>query len=118
MKAEPIKEDVIQEQCIQWFKLRHRNRLIWHTPNGGKRNYYEAAKLKRLGVTPGVPDLAIMEPSGAFHGLFVELKAEKNGLTDHQKGMCQQLADRGYRVELCRSLEEFSRTVDGYFGVS
>jgi len=34
--------------------------LIFHIPNGGKRNAREAARFKRMGVKAGVPDLFLL----------------------------------------------------------
>jgi len=100
-------EDDLQMVCVQWFCLRWPKRLIWAIPNGGKRNPREAARLKRMGVKPGVPDLEIPEPMRGYHGLYVELKSEDNQPTKNQDEVIGQLRQRGYAVEVCRSLKEF-----------
>lgn len=56
--------------------------MLFHVPNGGSRDRREAARLKAQGVRAGVPDLCLPVPSGAYHGLFIELKA---GKTRHPK---------------------------------
>lgn len=53
--------------------------LIFHIPNGGKRNAREAARFKRMGVKADVPDLFLPVPRGDCHGLFIEMKAPKGG---------------------------------------
>lgn len=54
----------------------------WHTPNGERRDAATGAKLKSMGVMPGVPDLVLVSPAGVFHGL--ELKAKGGTLSDAQ----------------------------------
>lgn len=45
----------------------------WHTPNGELRSKVTAARLKRMGVRPGVSDILLVSPYGAkLHAL--ELK--------------------------------------------
>lgn len=56
----------------------------WHTPNGGERVAFinakgkrvspEAARLKRMGVKPGISDFLLLSPTGDLHAL--ELKRE------------------------------------------
>jgi hypothetical protein len=47
--------------------------IVWHTPNGGRRDRIEAARLKALGVLRGIPDLLLLR-DGHLYGL--ELKSE------------------------------------------
>lgn len=108
-------EDNLQVQCVQWFRMQHRGRLLFHIPNGrGRFNIRQAARLKRLGVLSGVPDLYIPEPVNGFHGLFVELKAGRNKPTEAQGAMIEALRGRGYAVEVCYALSEFVEAVNGY----
>ena len=48
-----------QEQIMLVTWLVKKGIKFYAIPNGGKRNYLEAAKFKREGVQPGVPDLCI-----------------------------------------------------------
>ena len=48
--------------------------LLFHIPNGGRRDTAEAANLKKQGVKPGVPDLFLPVARGGYHGLFIEMK--------------------------------------------
>lgn len=108
-------EENLQRQCVQWYRTRHPKRLIFHVPNGGRRKLLEAIRLKKAGVTRGVPDLIIPEPNKDFHGLCVELKVGKNKLTPEQEQMLVNLSSRGYKTEVIYSLEAFQNAVDLYF---
>lgn len=52
---------------------------LYHVANGGNRNLREAARLKRMGVRPGVHDYHLPVPRGIYHSLYVELKPDVKG---------------------------------------
>jgi hypothetical protein len=52
---------------------------LFHCPNGGNRAPREAARLKRMGVRPGVSDYILPVPRGIYHSLWVELKPDVKG---------------------------------------
>lgn len=109
-----IYESRLQQTCVEWFRLKYKDKIIFAIPNGGSRNILEAVALKRQGVLKGVPDLFIAEPVGKFHGLWIEMKVMKNKLTDEQKNMIEALNQRGFRAEVCREFETFQKMVEGY----
>lgn len=75
------------------LRYRARRGLVWwHTPNGEKRDKASAAKLKAMGVTPGVPDL-ILIADGKTYGL--ELKTASGRLSPGQRGMLDRFAEAG-----------------------
>lgn len=108
-------EDDIQKQCVQWFRVQYPDRLLYMVPNEGKRSWGQVVRHKKLGMVAGIPDLVIAEPAGRWHGLYVEMKAGKNPLTDAQVRVSELLVERGYYFAICRSFEEFQRTVRTYF---
>lgn len=77
--------------------------IWWHTPNGGKRNAREAARLKRMGVKAGVPDIVIFRGCTPY---FIELKSPKGRETPTQITMNNDLRSNGIEVALCKSLDE------------
>ena len=64
--------------------------LLYHVPNGGKRNQKEAFNLKRQGVRAGVPDLCLPVSRGNITHFTLNsrwattkrLKSSGNGLRD------------------------------------
>jgi hypothetical protein len=54
-------------------------KYLYHIPNGGNRNPREAARMKRMGVRPGVHDYHLPVPRGIYHSLWVELKPDVKG---------------------------------------
>jgi len=78
--------------------------LLFAIPNGGKRDKREAARLRKLGVTPGIPDLLLPLPLHGYAGLFIEMKRPaaykqlKGTLTANQKNKINDLRLVGYKV--------------------
>lgn len=109
-------EDDLQEACVTWFGYQHKNiaLLLHHSPNGGFRQYTEAARFKAMGTRPGFPDLVLHIPRGCYHGLFLELKSEKGRLSDYQKEQLELLSANGYRCEVIRTKEEFIQIIEDY----
>ena len=109
-------EDDLQAGCIQWFDSQYNkySPLLYHIPNGGKRNVREAARLKKQGVRAGIPDLFLAMANSKHYGLYIEMKALKGVLTDKQKYYIPILQGENYRVEVCRSLDEFMSVINEY----
>lgn len=107
-----------QEALIDWSALYSKRwpelELLYHIPNGGKRNASEAAHLKRQGVKAGVPDLCLPVARGDHHGLYIELKARKNKPTEHQLSWIQKLSDQGYVVAVCWGWEQAAKVIVDY----
>ena len=94
---------------------------IRHTAsaNGEKRNLMIALKLKRMGVSPGFPDICIPIPSGCYHGLYIELKRQKGGkLSTEQINWLEFLRERGYYADVAFGFEEAKKIVLYYLGLT
>ena len=71
-----------QKSLFKWWRVysRHAPHLVmYHIPNGGRRDAITGARLKAEGVVAGVPDIFLAVPRQGFHGLYVELKRQKGG---------------------------------------
>lgn len=61
---------------IDLLKLcRVKGTIFFHCPNGEARSEVTGAKLKAMGVLPGVADIVVITPGGSAN--FLELKAPK-----------------------------------------
>jgi len=90
--------------------------IFYHVPNGGSRNALEGAKFKRMGVSSGVPDLCFPMPSGAYHGLYIELKRKTGGvLSDTQRIWLSNLSLLGYATAVCAGVDEAIAVIKRYF---
>lgn len=112
-----ITEHQHQANLIKWFDLWAPNQYkekLFAIPNGGQRHPAVAKKLKAEGVRSGVPDLMLPIPSGSFHGLFIELKAEGGRATESQKKWCLFLGESGYFCKICHGFDEARSTIEMY----
>lgn len=113
-------EDEIQISIINWATLqKYKNRTLdyylSHPANGGYRKDKEAAKLKRMGVQAGYPDLILDIPKGGYHGLRIELKKLKGGVTrDNQKERIAVLNEEGYYAVVCKGFQDATQTIKRY----
>ena len=96
-----------QEQAalFQWAMLARQKykelALMYHVPNGGRRDSKEAVSLKRQGVKAGVPDICLPVGKGGYFGLYIELKVGKNKTSHIQDLWIEGLQSMNYKVEVC-----------------
>jgi hypothetical protein len=107
-------EDRLQIAASNYLKLQYPGCLWFHPPNGGSRNKIEGAKLKRMGVKPGISDILILEPRKEYSGLAIELKSAKGRATTEQKEFLKLLEERNWRTAIINNLDDFIKTVDEY----
>lgn len=118
-------ESRIQKSCVLWWNvasagLGYDRRLLYAVPNGAvlgndpKTRAIRGRILKDEGLRAGCPDLNLDIPIGDYHGLRIEMKRPGAHPDDEQVQYHVILRAKGYRVEVCRSLDEFMKTVTGY----
>ncbi|MGK4223152.1 VRR-NUC domain-containing protein [Parabacteroides distasonis] len=114
-------EDDLQINCVCWYKLQYRNKLITSFPAGyafsgdKAKRAMTGKRMKDMGYLIGMPDIFIPEPIGKYPGLFIELKVGKNKTSDSQDSVLEELSRRGYKVAVCYSLDAFIKEVKSYF---
>jgi VRR-NUC domain len=75
-----------QEQATVCDWLRAHRVVYFAVPNGGSRSAVAGARLRRIGLKAGVPDLVILSApakgwvSESFRGVAVEMKRAKGGV--------------------------------------
>ncbi|WP_281950264.1 VRR-NUC domain-containing protein [Nitrosophilus kaiyonis] len=113
--SEHDEQSKVVEFC-RWNKI-----PIFAIPNGAwipiknhaMRSKY-INKLKREGMSPGVPDLCIPVPNGQYHGLFIEMKVKGGFLRDEQKRWIKELNKQGYKAVVCYSGDEAIKAIREY----
>lgn len=110
-----------QEIVIQWCNLQSFKykelELIYHIPNGGKRNAKEAVSLKRQGVKSGVPDLHLPVSRGGYNSLYIEMKVNKNKCSENQNKWISRLSEEGHKVNVCYGSLEAIETIKQYLNI-
>lgn len=112
-------EEQEQIALMAWAKLYEPDypqlKLLFHIPNGGKRNPREAARFKKAGVKPGVPDLFLPVSASGYHGLFIELKRTKGAaVSPAQVRWLRDLAAQGYAAVVCKGWQEAADEIGRY----
>lgn len=88
--------------------------LMYHIPNGGKRDISTAKRLKAEGVKAGVPDICLPAPKGKYHGLYIELKAGTNKTSENQDKWLKMLRKQGYCTAVSYGWEEAAKVILKY----
>lgn len=107
-------EQKIQIAVANYLRLAYPNLLFTISPAGLIRGLGTAMIMKRMGYTNGTPDLLIFEPRQRFHGLFVELKADKGVTSDDQLKFIAKASSNGYATAVCWGYDEAVATIDKY----
>lgn len=90
-------EDDIQEAFFNSARVifPKLDKLLFAVPNGGKRNYPEAVRLKRQGVKRGPADILCLVPNDKYSFLCLETKTETGTQSDGQKEFQKQVEAAG-----------------------
>ncbi|GGH14590.1 hypothetical protein GCM10007036_14010 [Alsobacter metallidurans] len=103
-------EDAIQIAIVTYLRMvLPRVAKVFHVPNGGKRNKSEAAKLKAMGVLPGVPDILIMVPPGRLY--LAEVKSGKGTLEPEQQEFAREALQMGFGWCCVRSIDDMRKAL-------
>lgn len=112
-------EDRLQISVAGYLDLALPSDAVWfHIANQRQTSARMGAKLKRMGVKPGVPDICIVWRGRA---IFIELKraadpirkTRAGRLSDEQRDMARALTLAGAVVVTCRSVDEVSDFLAG-----
>ncbi len=123
-----ISEHEHQALLVQWARI---NKIRWpelewfHAiPNGaklpftknarGQRYSPQAQRLKKEGLTSGIPDTCLPVPRAMFHGLYMELKAEDGEPTPEQINCIRFLNSHGYFACICYGFDDAVRVLEWY----
>ena len=64
--------------------------------------------------TAGVADLLLLVPNATHHALCIEMKTEKGRQSEKQKEWQALIEEKGYRYEVVRNFEEFTKLIEEY----
>lgn len=109
-------EDRIQSECVRWFRYQYPKykKLLFHVPNGGKRSKVTAQIFKAMGVVPGVSDLILLVSRHGYGSLCIEMKTPSGDQSPSQKEWMKETTAAGNKYSVCRSFDEFEKTVNDY----
>lgn len=115
------REHELQSACVRWFRLQHPTRTLFSIPNGAflggsdrAKRAMQWKKLKAEGAMEGAADLFLAVRTNDYAGLFIEMKAGKNGQTEEQKLFEQNVKVAGYEYKVCRDFDTFVSIIQAY----
>jgi len=117
MKTQIPKEDQESKAFADYLRLK--GFKFTHIANERRTSIQQGVKLKKLGVSPGVPDFMIILPClGATHILFIEMKRSKKSLSkvsESQKGWINAINEcTGSMAGICYGADDAIKIVE-YF---
>lgn len=86
----------------------------FHPPNGGSRDAATGAKLKRMGVRKGIPDVLFLQPRGEYNFFVADMKWGDNVLTPEQKAWFSMFSRAGALCVVAYSAGEMFDLFIGY----
>ena len=107
-------EDDEQATVIEFCELM--KIVVVHIPNEGKRSQAYGARMKRLGMKKGFPDLLFPTPASGYHGLLIEMKTDKTSrVSPDQRAWIAYLMRHGYYAIVCYGANEAIEVIKKYF---
>ena len=107
-----------QEALFRWAAFAHGQhpelKLLFHVPNGGRRDKVTAARLKAQGVKAGVPDLFLPVSRHGKHGLWIEMKVTGGRVSSSQCEWLGDLSEQGYECKVCYGWQEAKDALEEY----
>jgi hypothetical protein len=114
-------EDQHQQYLFSWFNIKylHLKGMMFHIPNGQNVGMRAGARLKRAGLTAGIPDILLSIPTQDakgewIHGMYIEMKSANGRNSPAQCKMQAMLKAVGYRVEVCKNWHDARTVIDDY----
>jgi hypothetical protein len=126
-EPKPIKEVDVHNMVCKYIKAQYPNVMfISDFAAGIKMSVGMASRMKLQRSNHSFPDLMILEPRNGYHGLFIELKRDKDQLlnkdgsrklTDHlksQQAAIISLEFKGYYATFACGFDEAKNIIDNY----
>jgi hypothetical protein len=105
-------EAAVQAAIVEYVRTVAPDILIFHVPNGGLRSKREAAKLRWMGVLPGIPDLILLHRGRA---IFWEVKPLNRGvITEAQHEVGSWLSRNWFEWRIVRSVDDARQALANY----
>ena len=93
-------------------------KLLYAIPNAAKRSPAQARYMLSEGLKKGVPDICLPCARQGYHGLYIELKRIKGGVTSpDQKEWIAALKSEGYKAIVCKGFDEAREAIEDYLGI-
>jgi hypothetical protein len=96
-------EDTIQAAIVDWLRLVLPNAIVLHVHNN-PRSAMDGARLRKIGLVAGAPDLLVCLSGG--RGLFIEVKASKGRVEPEQHTFANACLPLNWPWFVARSIDD------------
>ena len=130
MRYEDKEQEAVIEWC-SWHQTSDGHNIADHLiaiPNEGKRSGRTGKAMKRRGLTPGASDLFLAIPRGTMHGMWIEMKKQRqhfrgraeadSAFTKDQRDFQALMRAKKYECACCYGAEEAIHRIKTYLGLS
>lgn len=119
-------EELEQKTIFEWANLNTGKypmlKYLNASLNGVRTTIKTAIRAKKTGMKKGYPDIFLPYPNKGYHGLFIELKRNKNTnlkiskgyLTPEQKEWLDYLNNNNYLAVVCYGSMEAIKQIQDY----
>lgn len=108
-------EDDICKAIMQFVTLHPQlKRKVIHVPNEGRRSVAYGARLKAMGMLPGVSDFIIFLPRHDFHGACIEVKTIGGKPTVNQIDFINSVIQDCYFGQFVYGIDDALEVIDWY----
>lgn len=111
-----------QKALFDWAKTVPELKWMHSIPNGtvlagnASKRAIQMASLKATGLKPGVWDIFLPLAKHGYHGLYIEMKAGKNKLSEAQDEFGNHVHRNGYLTATCWTWDEARQVLEDYIG--
>ncbi len=118
MNKETQEQIAIMDWC-RWQENHYKElKMIFHIVNEGKRSSRVGVELQKMGMKKGIPDICLPVPNKQYHGLYIELKADKTKrISKEQKEWLEKLNSYGYKAVRANGAEEAIGIIKEYLNI-
>lgn len=103
----------LQMHCVRWFTFEYpKQRGCLFMVNNESRSAYEMAKLKKMGIVPGVSDLVYLAPTGRFVGIELKYGAGRQSKT--QKAWQANIEKHNGHYHVINDMKDFIQIIRNY----
>ena len=124
------KEKNVHKAICEYLKYQYPKIYFMSDPSGLKMSIGMATDLKRTRSKHKQLDIVVLEPSGNYHGLVLEVKKDRSEVyrkdgtfkksvhVDEQNESIEHLREKGYKVEYAFGFEHGVSIIDTYLALN
>lgn len=113
----PEQVALFQWAAFNYAKMPELEMLLFAIPNAGKREGGAGPWMVAEGLKSGVFDTFLAVARQDCHGMFIEMKAGRNKLSDNQQRFKQAVDAQSFAAVVCYSWIEAAHEIVDYLGV-